>query len=317
MRLALRKFLLLIPVLLIVSILTFLLLNLLPGNPVYSILGPGATPAGVAKLTAQLHLNEPIYARYGHWLWSALQGDLGRSYLNGQPASTSIGQALPVTIELLVISQIIALAIAIPLGVYASHRPNGWIDQIATTASFGMLALPPFILGVLFVYVFAVHWHVFPATGYVHLTANPAQNLRSLLLPSLTLGLGSLAVYMRLLRADMIATLQEDYITTARSKGMSRRTILWRHAFRPSSFSLVTVVGLNVGALIGGAFLVEYIFAIPGIGSLTLNSIFQRDYLVVQACVLVIAVGYVLVNFFVDLIYPLLDPRVRHARASA
>jgi peptide/nickel transport system permease protein len=315
LRLTVRKILMLIPVVVLVSIITFLLLNLLPGNPVFIILGPGATPQGIKELTAQLHLNSPIYDRYGDWLWAALHGNFGESYLNHVPASTLITQALPVTLELLVVSQIIALPIAIPLGVYSARRPGGWVDQGSSTAAFGVLAIPAFMLGVLLVGVFAVHWHIFPATGYTHLTANFGQNLRSVILPSLTLALGSLAVYVRLLRSDMIATLQQDFITVARSKGLRPRYILWRHAFRPSMFSLVTVVGLNVGALIGGAFLVEVIFGLPGIGSLTLHSIYQRDYLVVQACVLIIAVGYVFVNFLVDVLYPLLDPRVRRVVA--
>ncbi|MBO0730028.1 MAG: ABC transporter permease [Acidimicrobiaceae bacterium] len=315
LRLALRKFLILIPVVFIVSVLTFLLLNLLPGNPVYLILGPGATPKGVAELTRHLHLNRPIYDRYADWLWAALHGNFGQSYLNREPASTLIGQALPVTLELLLISQIIALALAIPAGVYSARRPGGWMDQGASTFAFGMLAIPAFMLGVLMVGLFAVHWHLFPASGYTHLTANFGRNIRSLFLPALTLGLGSLAVYVRLLRSDMIATLQQDFITVARSKGLHPRYVLWHHAFRPSMFSLVTVVGLNVGALIGGAFLVEVIFGIPGIGSLTLQSIYQRDYLVVQACVLIISVGYVFVNFLVDLLYPFLDPRVRRGIA--
>lgn len=314
-RLALRKFLMLVPVVLVVSILTFLLLNLLPGNPVFLILGPGATPKGVAQLTNQLHLNKPIYVRYADWLWAALHGNFGQSYLNHEPASTLIHQALPVTLELLAFSQVIALAVAIPLGVYAARRPGGAVDQSSSAFSFGMLAIPSFLLGVLLVGVFAVHWHFFPATGYTHLTANFARNLRSLFLPALTLALGSLATYVRLLRSDMIATLQQDFVTVARSKGLSPRYILWHHAFRPSTFSLVTVAGINVGSLIGGAFIVEIIFGIPGIGSLTLHSIYQRDYLVVQACVLIIAVGYVFVNFIVDLLYPFLDPRVRRVAA--
>ncbi|HET9690378.1 MAG TPA: ABC transporter permease [Acidimicrobiales bacterium] len=313
--LALRKFLLLIPVVFIVSVATFLLLNLLPGNPVYLILGPGATPKGVAQLTAQLHLNRPIYDRYADWLWAALHGNFGESYLNHVASSSLIKQALPVTLELLIYSQVIALAVSVPLGVYAARRPGGWVDQGSSSVAFGLLAAPAFLVGVLLVGLFAVHWHLFPATGYRHLSSDPGGNLRSLFLPSVTLAVGLLAVYLRLLRSDMIATLQQDYITVARAKGLRPRYILWRHAFRPSMFSLVTVIGLNVGALIGGAFLVEVIFGIPGIGSLTLHSIYQRDYLVVQACVLIIAVGYVLVNFTVDLIYPLLDPRVRRVRS--
>lgn len=313
---ALRKLLLLIPVLLVVSFFSFLLINLLPGDPTVTILGPSATNSARAHLRQELGLNKPIPVRYVEWLGGALHGDLGKSYVNGESVSSAIAQHIPVTVELLIFSQIIALALAIPLGVRSAMRPNGPLDQLATGGSFALLALPSFILGVLLVYIFAVKANVFPATGFTPLTKNFGENIRSLVLPAVTLGLGSTAVYMRVLRSDMIATLQEDFVTMARSKGLPTWRILMRHAFRPSTFTLVTVAGLNVGALIGGAFIVEIIFALPGIGSLTVDSIYGRDYLVVQACVLIITVGFVLVNFIVDLLYPLLDPRSRQVRAN-
>lgn len=307
-----KKSLQLVLVLFVVSALTFLLLNLLPGDPAHAILGMGATDEAVARLTSELKLDEPIHVRYLDWLWGALHGDLGSSYVNHVPTAEAIGQHLPVTLQLVVFSQLIALAIAVPLGVYSAHHVNGWVDRLSTGFAFASLSVPPFLLGVLLVYVFAVRFQVFPATGYTPFADDPSEALRSLFLPSLTLALGSLAVYVRVLRSDMIATLQEDHITMARSKGLSTGTLLWRHAFRASSLSLVTVVGLHVGALMGGAILVEQIFALPGIGQLMVNSIFQHDYLVLQACVLVVAVAYVLINFLADLLYPLLDPRTRH-----
>ncbi|WP_019630324.1 ABC transporter permease [Actinomadura atramentaria] len=312
LRLALKKLAILVPVALAVSVLTFLLMNLLPGDPAYTILGSRATPQSVAELTARLHLDEPVWTRYSSWLGGVLTGDLGQSYLNYQPASSLIGHALPVTLELLVLSQVIALALAVPLGVYSARHPRGWVDRIASTVSFGTLAMPPYMLGVLLVSVFSVGLKALPATGFTPFGDDPGLNLRSMVLPSLTLALGSLAVYVRLLRTEMISTLQQDFVTVARAKGLPGRAVLWRHTVRPSMFSLVTAVGINLGSLIGGAFVVEYIFALPGVGALTLNSIFQRDYLVVQACVLVVAVGYVLVNLLVDLLYPIIDPRVRH-----
>ena len=190
------------------------------------------------------------------------------------------------------------------------------LDRLSTGAAFGFLSVPNFILGVVLVLLFAVKFHWFPATGYTPLTQNPLQNLRSLVLPSVTLAVAELATYLRLLRTDMIATLQEDFVTMAKAKGLSDRRILLRHALRPSSFSLVTVGGLNLGRLIGGTFIVEIIFAIPGIGELTLRSIYNRDYLVVQGVTLVIAVGYVLANVIVDILYSVLDPRIRHAGAA-
>ena len=317
MRAVVGKILYLIPVLFAVTALSFMLLKLLPGDPAVNILGPSATPAAVKTLHKELGLDQPLVKQYGRFVWNASHGDLGRSYQNNQPTTEALRQRLPVTLELLILSQLLALAVSIPLAIRAATRPDGWLDRISTSVSFGFLALPPYIVGVVLVLVFAVRFHVFPATGYTPLTQNPVENLRSLTLPSITLALAELATYLRLLRADMITTLQEDFITMARAKGMPPRRILWRHAFRPSSFSLVTVAGLNFGRLIGGTFIVEILFALPGIGELTVQSIFSNDYLVVQGTVLLVAVGYVLVNFLVDLLYVVIDPRVRHAAAAA
>jgi peptide/nickel transport system permease protein len=290
----------LVVVLFVVSAVSFLLLNHLPGNPVITLLGPAATPEAVRQLTAQLGLDKPAWLRYFIWVGNAFQGNLG--------------QRLPVTLELLVLSQIIALALAIPLGIISALRPSQLVDRLSSGAAFGLLSVPGFILAELLVYLFAVRYNLFPATGYVHLTEDPLQNLRSLTLPAVTLGLGSMAVYMRVLRTDMIATLQQDFITMARSKGLPTWWILLRHALRPSTFTLVTVGGLNVGTLIGGAFIVEYIFQVPGLGLLTINSIYARDYLVVTSTTVLVAAGFVIVNLLVDLLYTFLDPRVRSAR---
>ncbi len=301
-------------VLIVVSAVAFLLLNHLPGNPVITLLGPAATPQAIALLTQQLGLDKPAWLRYFIWLGNALHGNLGSSYVNHQPVLTSIKQRFPVTLELLVFSQLIALAVAVPLGILAALRPNRMVVKLSSGAAFGLLSAPGFIPAELLVYLFAVRFNLFPATGYVHLTENPLENIRSLTLPSLTLGLGSMAVYMRVLRSDMIATLQQDFITMARSKGLPTWWILLRHALRPSTFTLVTVGGLNVGTLIGGAFIIEYIFQVPGLGLLTINSIYARDYLVVTSTTVLVAGGFVLVNLLVDLFYTFPDPRVRSAR---
>ena len=219
------------------------------------------------------------------------------------------------TLELLLISQIMALAIPIPLGIISAYRPNGIVDRTVTGGAFLLLSLPSFIVAILLVFLFAVKWHVFPATGYVHVSDDVFGNLKSVFLPSVTLAVASLAVYVRVLRAEMVATLQEDFIMVARAKGMPTWHVLLRHAFRPSTFTLTTVAGLNIGSLIGGAFIVEYIFALPGIGLYTVTAIYQRDYLAVQGAVVVVAAGFVLVNFLVDMLYPILDPRTRYARA--
>ena len=316
MRTVVSKLTYLILVLLAVTLLTFLLLKLLPGDPAINILGPSATPQAVAQIHHHLGLDKPLPVQYLNWLGNAVRGNLGKAYQNNQTTVSALRQRLPVTIELLIISQLLALVISIPVAIYAAYRPNGWFDRVSTTTAFGLLSIPDFIVGVLLVLIFAVRLHWFPATGYTPISQNLQQNLKSMVLPSITLAVGELAAFVRLLRTDMIATLQEDYITMAKSKGMSDRHILLRHAFRPSSFSLVTVLGLNLGRLIGGTFIVETIFALPGIGDLAIRSIYSRDYLVVQGVVLVIAVGYVLANAGVDLLYTVLDPRIRHAGAT-
>jgi peptide/nickel transport system permease protein len=311
-----RKLAGLIPVLLAVSALTFLLLNLLPGDPAFAILGPSATHDAVIKLHHQLGLDQPMVVRYGHWLAHVLTGNLGRSYLSSQPVLSAIKERLPVTVELVLLSQFVALLFAVPLGILAGRRPNGILDRVSTGGAFGFLAVPNFVLGVVLVYLFAVRYHLFPATGYTPLTKDPFQNLRSVVLPVITLAMAEIAAYLRLLRSDVITTLQEDYIVMAKAKGLPDRRIMLRHALRPSLFSLVTVAGLNFGRLIGGTFIVEIIFQQPGIGLLSIQSIYGRDYVVVQGTVLLIAVAYVLANFVVDVAYGLIDPRVRHATAG-
>lgn len=307
----------LVVVLLAVSAFAFLMLNLLPGNPVYTLLGPAATPEAVAQLTSQLGLDQPAWQRYFIWLWNGLHGDLGSSYVNHQPVLLSISQRAPVTFELILLSQLVALGLALPLGIMSAIRPNGLIDRISSTAAFGLLSIPGFILAELLVYAFAVNNNLFPATGYVQFFDDPIENLHSVALPAVTLGLGSMAVYVRVLRTDMIATLQQDFISLAIAKGLSTRYILLRHALRPSTFTLLTVAGLNIGTLIGGAFIIEYIFQVPGLGLLTITSIYARDYLVVTANSVIVAGGFVTINFIVDMLYVLLDPRIRSERLAS
>lgn len=310
-----RKLISLIPVLLVVVTLSFGLLELLPSSPAISVLGTSATPAGIRAFNAEHGLDKPLIVQYVHYLGGVVHGDLGKGYQTGQPVSQAIRQRLPVTLELLVVSQVLALLVAIPLGIASAYRPDGIIDRISATTTFGLLAAPAFVMAVPLVYLFAVTWHLLPATGFTPISADLGQNLRSVMLPCVTLALPEMAAYVRLLRADMIATLQEDFITMAKSKGLPTWRILLRHALRPSTFSVVTVGGLNVGRLIGGTVIVETIFAQPGVGDLTIRSIFARDYPLVQGAVLVIAVGYVLVNFLVDLLYAVIDPRVRRVGA--
>src|SRR3954447_11065542 len=315
MRVILKKVGYLIPVIFAVTALSFLLIKALPGDPTINKLGTNTTPEAIKTLHHQLGLDKPLVTQYGIWTGHLMTGNLGRSYISNQPVMTTIRQQLPTTIELLILAQIIALAIAIPCGIYSAYRPNGWFDRISTTLSFGALALPAFVFGVFLVYVFAIRIHIFPASGWTPITQDLQGNLKTVTLPAITLALPLVAVYLRVLRSDLMATLQEDFITMAKSKGLSTRRVLLRHAFRPSTFSLITVAGLNTGTLIGGALIVEVIFALPGIGNLAVTSVFQRDYLVVQATVVLIALAYVMINFVVDIIYALVDRRVRHGAA--
>jgi peptide/nickel transport system permease protein len=306
----LRRILQLAVVAFIISVLVFLLVHLLPGDPSITILGPNDTPHNRAVLFKQLGLNKPLIQQYFTWLGSVFHGNLGQSYLNHESVTHIISTGWPIDLELIIISQVIAFAVAIPLALITSRRPNRPLDNVATTGTFGMLALPPFVIAPIMVAVFAVGLHWFPATGYVPLTQNPGTNLRDMILPSLAITAGSIAVYYRLFRSDLISTLQEDFITMARSKGLSSQRIMWRHAFRPSSFSLLAAAGVNIGALIAGTFIVEYLFALDGLGFSLVAAVNQRDYLVVQGITLVVAIAYVVIQFIIDFIFTVVDPRV-------
>jgi len=313
----LRKAISLVVVLFVVTAGSFLLTNLLPGNPAFAILGPRATPETVAIVTHDLHLDEPIPVRYGQWLSRVVQGDLGVSYITDQPVATSIHQALPVTIELFVLVQLVAFAIAIPIGTWCAHRADRVFDKVASAGAFGIIAVPQFAIAIVLILVFAVKLHWFKAATFIHLSDDPVGNLRTMVLPTLTLALPLGAIYSRVLRTDMVVTLAQDHITLARASGLPTRRILVGHALRQSSLTLITVFGLQVGGLLGGAIIVEQIFALPGMGRLLFQGIFERDYLLVQGVVMLIAVVYVVANFLVDVVHSLLDPRIRHERAVA
>jgi peptide/nickel transport system permease protein len=315
MRFVRRRVLQLLFVLFAVTFLSFIVLSLLPGDTAQVVCGIGCNQQGLERERKTLGLDKPVIVRYFNWLGNMVTGDMGKSATTNQDVSEALKQRLPVTLTLLVYAEILALLFAIPVALWAAPRAGGVFDRTSTTVAFGMLSVPDFVVGVLLILIFAVNLGWFPATGYTTLT--PVASLHSFFLPALTLAFGEAAVYMRLLRTDLIATLQEDYVTMAKAKGISSRRVLLRHAFRPSSFSLVTVIGLDVGRLIGGAFIVEVLFALNGIGGYIVQAIFSRDYVPVQAGVALVAVGYVLINFAVDMFYAVIDPRIRHARAIA
>jgi len=310
-----RRFLYLIPVLLAVSLLTFLIASLLPGDLAYVILGDQAEPDKVAALRHDLGLDQPIWWRYLGWLGNVLQGDFGRSFRTGQTVMQAVMERVPVSFELMIFAEIAGLIIGIPLAIACAVKSGSAFDRFMTGTAFGMLSIPAFLSAILLIYLFAVQLRWLPATGYVPFGEDPVANLRCFVLPALTLALGEWPVLMRVLRSDMIATLQEDYIAMAKAKGLKPWRILLVHALKPSSLTLVTVTGINIGRLIGGALIVETIFALPGIGRLLVGSIYSRDLIILQGVVLVVAAGFVIMNFVVDMLYAVLDPRIRHGRA--
>ena len=310
-----RRLIYLLPVLFAVTLLTFLIASLLPGDLAYTILGDQATPEKVEALRAQMGLDRPIWERYLLWLGHAVQGDLGRSFRTGEMVLGAVVDRLPVSLELMVIAEAMGLLIAIPLAILCAVKSGSALDRFLTGLAFGKLSLPPFMVAILLIYLFAVGLNWLPATGWVPFAEDPLANLRSFVLPALTLAIAEWPVLMRVLRSDMIATLQEDYIAMAKAKGLRPARILLVHALKPSSLTLVTVTGINIGRLIGGALIVETIFALPGIGRLLVGAIYARDFIILQGVVLFVATGFVVVNFIVDMLYAVLDPRIRHGRA--
>ena len=313
MRKLLRHLLSLAVVVAAVTALTFAITEIMPGDAASAILGESATPEQLASLREELGLNRPLVVRYADWLGKAAHGDLGRSYRSNEVVARMVADRLPVTVELIVLGQVFALLIAVPAGILAAYKVGSRYDRIMTGLSVGFLSTPGFLVGMVLIYVFSLYAGWLPSSGYRSLEDGLGANLRSVLLPSLTLALAEAPVYLRLLRADMIATLQQDFVLVARAKGLLPRQILIHHALRPSSFSLVTVVGINMGRLVGGAVVTETLFAIPGIGQMLANAAFQHDHFAIQGVVLLVAIGFVLINLLVDGVYALLDPRARHA----
>ena len=316
MPMILRRLVHLLVVLFCVTLFVALLTSMLPGDPVDAIAG-FASQEQKDALRADLGLDDPVPVQYGRWISDFVRGDLGGYYtVTGErPVMDRVRDSLPVSLQLMVYAQVLALVVAIPAGVISAYRAGSRADKAANATAFGMLAIPNFAIALVLAYYVGVELEWLPVSGYVKPSEDLVEHIRRMIMPTVALAVGQIAVYMRLLRSDMIATLQEDFITMAKSKGVSPRRVLWRHALRPSSLTLLTVAGLNVGTLIGGAVIVEVIFSMPGLGTLLFEAINARQYIALQSLVAIIAVGYVLVNFLVDILYAVLDPRIRHARA--
>ena len=321
-----RRLLQLVIVLVLVSFFTFSLIRFLPGDPTQTIL-PFGTDAQRAQLKADLKLDQGFFAQYWDYVTGLVQGDLGHKYSTNQPVSDLVKQSLPVSLQLMLYAQVLALAFAIPLGILTAYRSGTKTDRSINTTAFALLALPNFVLALVLSFFIGAKLKWLPTGGYApgwldqifdpERSPEFGEHLRFMVLPAITLAVGQIAVYMRLLRSDMIATLQENFITMAKAKGISNTRILWRHALRPSSLTLLTVAGLNVGTLIGGAVVIEVLFQIPGMGLKIFQAISAREYVELQSYIVVIAALFVLVNFLVDFLYAVLDPRIRRARTAS
>jgi peptide/nickel transport system permease protein len=302
----------LVAVLALVSFGVFLLVALLPGDPAAAILGPGHPKKDYAALRQELGLDDSLWHRYGSWLGHALTGDLGHSIVPPQSAVMSrIGHALPVSLELAVLGLLIALLIAVPLSLVASYYEGGPLDRAIGAGMFAVLSVPSFLLGLLLIMgvVEQVGW--FPRAQWVRLSADLGANLQHAILPAIVIALPEAALYTRILRNDLVRTLREDYVLAARAKGMPPWTVMINEALRPSSFSLITILGISLGTLIGSTVIVEYLFSLPGMGSLIVTAASEGDFPMVQGAALVVAAIYVLINTSIDVAYGYLDPRTR------
>jgi peptide/nickel transport system permease protein len=288
-------------------------LRVTPGGPAVAMLGQQASPEAVAQLNHQLGLDQPLYMQYLTWLGNALHGDLGRSAFGNQPVSTLIVQRITPTLELTVLALIVALIIGMSAGMLAAIRHNSRVDALSSLLAILGVSTPSFWLAILAVLVFSINLKWLPALGYVDPTTDLGANLKDMLLPSLTLGVILAAVITRMTRASMLDTLFQDYIRTARAKGLGQSVVLLRHALKNALIPIVTLLGLQLGGLLSGAVIIESIFSLPGNGQLLVTSIFNRDFPVVQGVVVVIAIVFIAVNLVVDLIYASLDPRIRLA----
>jgi peptide/nickel transport system permease protein len=299
--------------LLVVSFVTFVGVNVLPGDAINALIPIDAQQDRefVEQVREEWGLNDPMIVRYGRWLGNAVQGDLGDSIVTGRPVTDEIVHRLPITLEIMFVAIGLSLLLAIPLGLLSAYREGRRPDRVISGVAQLGLSMPVFVTGLILIYFFALKLHWFPATGWNRLSKGIGPNLKTVALPAISLAITEAAVYTRVLRSDVITTLKENYILSARAKGLTDRYILFRHGLRPSLLTLVTVVGLSIGTLIGGTLVVEYLFAIPGLGRRIFSAIYQRDFMMVQGITILITAFYVIVNTVVDLAYMVVDPRIR------
>lgn len=301
-----------IPVMAIVALFVFSLLYIAPGDPAAIIAGDQASPADVDRIRASLGLNEPFLVRFGKWLWQVLHGDLGQSIFTNLPVTHMIGQRVEPTVSLMVLTLIFSIVVAVPMGVVAAWKHGTWIDRVVMLLAVFGFSVPVFVVGYILAYAFALQLNWLPVQGYTPLSSGLWPWFANLILPMLTLGGAFIALIARITRATMLEVLSQDYVRTARAKGVGQQQILFLHALKNASVPIITVIGLGVAGLIGGAVVTESVFAIPGVGRLVVDAILRRDYPVIQGVVLIFSAVYVLVNLAVDLTYTIFDPRIRY-----
>jgi peptide/nickel transport system permease protein len=307
-----RRILATIPVMAVVALFVFSLLYIAPGDPAAVIAGDQATPADVERIRQSLGLDRPFLVRFGEWVWQILHGDLGTSIFTNLPVSTMIAQRFEPTLSLMAITLCFAISVAIPMGVLAAWKAGTWIDRLIMAFAVFGFSVPVFVVGYLLAYIFALELEWLPVQGYTPLSHGLWPWFANLILPAVALGFVYIALIARITRASMLEVLQQDYIRTARAKGIGQRDILFVHALKNASVPIVTVIGIGVALLIGGAVVTESVFAIPGLGRLTIDAILRRDYPLIQGLVLLFSLVYVLVNLGIDILYTLLDPRIRY-----
>jgi peptide/nickel transport system permease protein len=307
-----RRILATIPVMAVVALFVFSLLYIAPGDPAAVIAGDQATPADVERIRQNLGLDRPFLVRFGEWVWRILQGDLGVSIFTNLPVSTMIAQRVQPTLSLMVLTLILAVVVAVPMGVLAAWKQGTLIDRAVMGFAVLGFSVPVFVVGYLLAYVFALELDWLPVQGYTSLDQGVWPWLENLILPSVALGGVYIALIARITRATMLEVLQQDYIRTARAKGAGQGSVLFLHALKNAAVPIVTVIGIGIALLIGGAVVTESVFAIPGLGRLTVDAILRRDYPVIQGVILLFSFVYVLVNLLIDILYTLLDPRIRY-----
>jgi len=307
-----RRVIATVPVMAVVAFFVFSLLYIAPGDPAAVIAGDQATPADVERIRQSLGLDRPFLVRFGEWVWQILHGDLGTSIFTNLPVTTMMAQRFEPTLSLMLVTLVFAVAVAVPIGVLAAWKAGTWIDRVIMAFAIFGFSVPVFVIAYLLAFVFALELEWLPVQGYTPLAGGIWPWFQNLILPAIALGCVYMALTARITRAAMLEVLQQDYIRTARAKGIGQRGILFVHALKNASVPIVTVIGIGVALLIGGAVVTESVFAIPGLGRLTVDAILRRDYPLIQGLVLLFSFVYVLVNLLVDLSYTLLDPRIRY-----